>query len=220
MTNEELVYLYQQGDKTALDKLLEQNKRIIYMLVNRFYTEGTNSIDKDDLLQEGSIGLIVAANKYDFNNEKKAKFITYAVFWINSKINRFVNTRCTNDEISLNTPTSDNGDSEIMDYIEDVDYSFENVEEKLYMQQLHAELDQVMKENLTLQERQILELNYGWKNNRVMPLQDVGQVFDMSKEIVRKIQRRACNKLRRSKWGCIKAREIYKQYKNFINGYS
>ncbi|MDP4178043.1 MAG: sigma-70 family RNA polymerase sigma factor [Bacillota bacterium] len=216
MTNEELIYLYQQGNKTALDKLLQQNKHIIYMLVNRFYTEGTNSIDKDDLVQEGFMGLMAAANKYDFNNEKKAKFITYAVFWINQKISRFVNTRCTSEEISLNAPTSDDEDNEILDYIEDVYYSFENIEEKLYIQQPHAELDQVMKENLTLLERQILELNYGWKNNKVMALQDVGQIFDMSKERTRQIERRACNKLRRSKWGYIKAREIYLQRKNEI----
>lgn len=50
MTNEELVF-YQQGDKQALDSLIEQNKGIIYKLVNRFYVEKTNSIDIDDLEQ-------------------------------------------------------------------------------------------------------------------------------------------------------------------------
>src|SRR3712207_7622501 len=93
MTNEELVYLYQQGDKQVLDSLIEQNKGIVYKLVNKFYVEGTNSIDKEDLEQEGIIGLIIAAGKYDLNNPKKAKFITYAIHWIYSKINRYIKQR-------------------------------------------------------------------------------------------------------------------------------
>jgi RNA polymerase sigma factor (sigma-70 family) len=82
-SNEELVYLLQQRDKQALKMLLDQNKGIVNKLVNKFYTEKTNSIDREDLMQEGFIGLILAANKYD--NPNKAQFITYAVFWINEK---------------------------------------------------------------------------------------------------------------------------------------
>ena len=56
MTNEELVELYQGGDKKALDLIIDQNKGMVYKLVNKFYTEDTSSIDKDDLEQEGFMG--------------------------------------------------------------------------------------------------------------------------------------------------------------------
>ncbi|MEG2457997.1 MAG: sigma-70 family RNA polymerase sigma factor [Bacilli bacterium] len=95
MTNEELVVLYQQGNKKALEKLIENNQKFIYKVANKFYTKGISSIDKEDLIQEGTIGFIIACNKYDINNEKKALFITYAFHWIYSKIHRFITKRDT-----------------------------------------------------------------------------------------------------------------------------
>ena len=68
MTNEELVKLYQEGNKKALDKLLEDNKRIVYKIANKFKITN-NSIDNDDLIQEGMLGLIIAADKYNFEKE-------------------------------------------------------------------------------------------------------------------------------------------------------
>nr|WP_277145334.1 hypothetical protein [Clostridium perfringens] len=53
MTNEELVVLYQHGDKKALDKLLENNDKLIYKVASKFYSDKTSSIEFDDLLQEG-----------------------------------------------------------------------------------------------------------------------------------------------------------------------
>lgn len=51
MTNEELVQLYQNGDKQALNELVENNTGIVYKLANKFYVNMTSSIDKDDLIQ-------------------------------------------------------------------------------------------------------------------------------------------------------------------------
>lgn len=80
MTNEELVYLYQNGDRRALEELTLKNQGIINKLSSKFYTECTSSIDIEDINQEGYIGLITAAGKYDINNPKKAQFITYAAY--------------------------------------------------------------------------------------------------------------------------------------------
>ncbi|EES90782.1 MULTISPECIES: sigma-70 family RNA polymerase sigma factor [Clostridium] len=209
MTNEELVELYQQGDKQALDSLIEQNKGIIYKLVNRFYVEKTNSIDREDLEQEGTIGLIIAARKYDFNNEKKAKFITYAIHWIYSKINRYINQRNTNDETSLNIHIGEDEENELIDTIKDIDYSYENVEEKIYMKELRQEIEEVMKEYNTLEEREILKLRHGWDSNNIMALSDIGELLNINVGRVRTIEDRAYRKLRRTKWGANKAKEFY-----------
>ena len=113
MTNEELVKLYQLGDKQALEQLIEKNKGIVIKLVNKYYIDKTSSINREDLDQEGMIGLIIAANKYDLNNPKKASFITYAVFWVNQRLNRFVRQRNTNNEISLNKRIGEDEDTEL-----------------------------------------------------------------------------------------------------------
>lgn len=71
MSNEELVKLYQEGNKEALKELIEQNRGIIFKMANKFYIGQTNSISVEDLEQEGYIGLMIAAQKYKFDKEKK-----------------------------------------------------------------------------------------------------------------------------------------------------
>ena len=227
MTNEELVYLYQQGDKQALETLIKQNEKMVNKLVNRFITLNDKSIDKDDLFQEGCIGLMTAANKYDFENENKAQFITYAIWWINSKIYRYFKSnhrRYTYSkknprpyETSLNIPVrgkdGEEGELEHIDFIEGVDYSFENVEEKVYIEQLRKELEQVMNERNTLQEREVLKLHYGWYNNRSMKMSEVGEVFNMSGRKAIEIENKALRKIRSSRWGLVEAKKRYKETK-------
>lgn len=209
MTNEELVQLYQNGDKQALDKLIKQNRGIVNKLVNKFYTEGTNSIDREDLEQEGYMGLIAAASKYKSDIDNPAKFITYAIYWIYQKINRFIKYRSTNNETSLNTPIGENGDTELMDCIEGVDYSFENVEEQIYRQELRIELEEVMSKYNTLQGRNILKLNYGWDNNKCMTLNEIGEMLGVSGERARQLKSQALRKIRSSPWGREKIMKFY-----------
>lgn len=201
ISNEKLVHLYQNGDKQALESIIEQNKGIVNKIVNRFYTEKTNSIDREDLMQEGFIGLIVAANKYDINNEKKALFITYAVYWIRQKIIRFIHYKNTNDETSLNAPTNKEGNNELADYIEGVDYSFENIEDKIYVQQIHEELDQAMFNFNTLKEQKIIKMHYGWDKTKSMTLREIGTIFGVTWSRINSIEHTAFLKIRHSTWG-------------------
>lgn len=215
MTNEELVYLYQNGDKQALDKLIEQNTGIVNKIVNKFYIEGTNSIDREDLEQEGYMGLITAANKYKFNIDNPAKFMTYAIYWIYQKINRFIKYKNTNYEISLNTPTGENGDTELMDCIEGVDYSFENIEEQIYRQELREQLEDIMNKYNTLQARNILKLHYGWDNNSCMALNEIAEMLNVSAERARQLKSKALRQIRSSPGGRELAKRLYTEEKAF-----
>ncbi|HDK7140056.1 TPA: sigma-70 family RNA polymerase sigma factor [Clostridium botulinum] len=210
MTNEQLIYLYQQGDRQALDKVIEQNKGIVYKLANKFYVEGTNSIDKEDLEQEGFIGLIVAAERYDFNNPNKAKFITYAIHWIYHKINRFINQKNTNGEISVYTPINED-DTTLLDTLEDDKNSYENIENKIYYEELRKELNEVINEYITLREREVLKLHYGWDNSQPMTLQEIGEVFNVASSGITKIKSKAIRKIRSSPWGRKRINEKYKE---------
>ena len=78
MNNEELVYEYQSGNKKALDEIVERNKGIVIKIVNHYYLSN-KTVDFEDLEQTAMLGLINAVIHYDFNNSKKAKFITFAV---------------------------------------------------------------------------------------------------------------------------------------------
>jgi RNA polymerase primary sigma factor/RNA polymerase sporulation-specific sigma factor len=201
LTNEELVQLHQRGDSQALEMIIEKNKGIIYKLVNKFYVEGSNSIDQEDLVQEGMIGLIIAANKYKFDIKKPCKYSTYAVYWIYAKINRFITRRNTSSEISLNTPLGNKEDMELIDVLKSDNDSYENIDKKIYNKQLRDELENVMLERNTLREREILKLHYGWHNNSCMTLEEIGYIFEVSKENVRQSENKALRKIRCSPWG-------------------
>lgn len=68
MTNEELVQEYQNGNHQALDELINQNNGLVYYFANKYLPLcPKTTMDMDDLLQEGWIGLVDAAKKYDPN---------------------------------------------------------------------------------------------------------------------------------------------------------
>lgn len=66
-----------KGDKQAIDRLVQANLRFVISVAKKYATE---QIPLEDLVNEGNIGLILAAEKY--SPENGVKFISYAVWWI------------------------------------------------------------------------------------------------------------------------------------------
>lgn len=215
MSNEELVLLYQQGDKQALENLIKANEGIMKKLANKFY--GINKmIEFDDLVQVGTIGLINAANKYNNELENKASFITYAFQYIKREIFSCVNGRSEkeisnnklyNSCISLDVPIQEDNDIQLKDTIESIDYGFENLEEKIYIGQLREELESAMLNNNTLKEREILQLCYGWDYQKTFTYKEVGETLNISINSIPQIEFNALKKLRNSDWGKEKVKE-------------
>jgi len=81
----ELSRLIQQGDKNALHKLIRANLRLVVKIARSY---GVPDIPFIDLIQEGNMGLMHAAEKYD--HEKKLRFCTYAGWWIRQFIIRYL----------------------------------------------------------------------------------------------------------------------------------
>lgn len=73
----ELAKRIQKGDQEALRKLVEGNLRFVVSVAAKY---SDSRIPLIDLINEGNIGLIKAAEK--FNPDKGVKFITYAVWWV------------------------------------------------------------------------------------------------------------------------------------------
>ena len=81
----ELSKQIQMGNTGALHKLINSNLRLVIKIAGLFKVP---DVPLMDIIQEGNLGLMHAANKYDYR--KNVRFCVYAAWWIRQFINRFI----------------------------------------------------------------------------------------------------------------------------------
>ena len=197
----ELAVRAKKGDLEARNRLAEANSRFVISIAKKFQGHGLPLID---LISEGNIGLLVAIDK--FEPEKGFHFISYAVWWIRQSIMKAladksrmvrlpVNRIDQADEYAINvtsldTPVGDE-DSTLGDFIESSD---EGPDEQVLAKALTESIDRILS-SFTEKEREIITLRYGLHDHKPMSLKEIGDLYGLTKERIRQIEKRVLSNL-------------------------
>jgi RNA polymerase primary sigma factor len=225
----------------AREHLITANSRLVISVAKKYMGRGVPFLD---LIQEGNIGLIRAAKKFDYR--RGHKFSTYATWWIRQAVTRAIadqgrtirvpvhmgdqinkllrvqhqlTQRLGRDPLveelaqalevtpqkvenmiqvarrplSLETPTDDEEDSVLGDFIQDEDVPAPD--DTATYNLLREHLENVL-DGLPPREVRILQLRYGLLDGQAYTLEEVGRKMGVTRERVRQIEAQALSRLR------------------------
>ena len=147
-----LIKQYREGNESAVEELLEKYKGLVNSIARTFYLKG---IDRDDLIQEGMIGLFNAIVTFDLSGE--TAFITYAHECIRNRLLDCVRSenRLKNKVLSDSVPISS---------VDEADNSSLTPEEIAINTEEAEALKLIIDTALTDEEREILNMYYDRKS--------------------------------------------------------
>jgi RNA polymerase primary sigma factor len=197
------------GDKEAYDRLVTSNLRFVISVAKKFQGRG---VDLEDLIAEGNVGLLTAAEKFD--PEKGVKFISYAVWWIRQKmlqslgeqgravripLNRGADIKYTGDTSFDQPMGSDETSQTLYNYLgnaEDDPFEYTVQQERqALLEKIRATANGKRKYGvLTERDWKIVDLYYGIEGEE-HTLEEIGAKMGVTRERIRQLKERALKNL-------------------------
>jgi RNA polymerase primary sigma factor len=231
------------GDRKALEILTKANLRFVVSVAKQYQNQG---LSLPDLINEGNVGLIKAAERFD--ETRGFKFISYAVWWIRQAVLQALAEQARIVRLPLNKigtinkinkayseleqrferpPSIDELSEELECSIEDVRQSMANngrhtsmdapllegdessssmydvlpndslpsPEKNLVIDSLRTDIDRSLN-TLTFREADVLRFFYGLDGKKSLTLEEIGQMFDLTRERVRQIKEKAIRRMK------------------------
>lgn len=180
-----------EGDLEARNILVERNLRLVAHIMKKYYAQ---TADQEDLISIGTIGLIKGISTFDAS--KGARLATYAARCVENEIlMHFRAQRKSSQDVSLSDCIETGTDGTALSLM-DVVSEDEDLLEQISNREMVGKMQQAVKERLTAQEKQVIELRYGLNGSAPKRQWEVAQVTGISRSYVSRIEKRALEKLR------------------------
>jgi len=193
---EEAVYLKLLNGESAIqaaqakETLIERNLRLVAHVVKKY-----QNVDEDmeDLISIGCIGLIKAIDTFDSN---KGRLATYACRCIDNEILMMLRSKKKSSrEVSLYEPIGQDKEGNEIRLLDILEQEQKDIIEEMELQTIKQKLLESIEVCLNEREKQIVIFRYGLKGMRVMTQNEIGQLLDISRSYVSRIEKKALEKL-------------------------
>ncbi len=181
------------GDVNAKNELIEHNLRLVAHIIKKYYS---SSVQQDDLISIGTIGLIKAINTFD--PDKGTRLATYAARCIENEIlMQFRAQKKTAQDISVNEPIDTDSEGNpltLMDIISTEDEIVEDIYKITMLQKLSKEVEKIKDPR----EKSIIIMRYGLDGRKSMTQLEVSKKLNISRSYVSRIEKKALKELRKA----------------------
>ena len=187
----EYLQKFKDGDDEAREILIKHTLRLVAHIAKKY----SHSMDVDDLISIGSIGLVKGISTFEV--KKGTQLATYLARCIENEILMALRSnkkyRCV---FSLNDPLGVDGEGNEFSLIDVLSVNQDSVFKQVESGMLSEKLDAVMKQCLTSREYQILQLRYGLNGKPAYTQLKTAEMLGISRSYISRIEKKALSKVR------------------------